>query len=194
MLRHGSRLHRFRPPLLFFHSLLAILRRAHQRECPSATALIAYGRQRYRCALRSHRHPNRHRICQSLSGCLATGELPGCGHQQASKVSDQQLCSSGTDYSPNLQMPVASGTLFDGSNSICESSPFRYQRQRSEDSDLDCDLDLRARGHRTLALGPTGESLPNPTDSQRHAFRESARFTGSKHLPSTTTYSRTPTS
>ncbi len=52
-----------------------------------------------------NRHPNRHRICQSLSGCIATGELPGCGHQQASEVSDQQLCSSSTDYRPNLQMP-----------------------------------------------------------------------------------------
>jgi len=53
---------------------------------------------------------------------------------------------------------------------------FRYQRQRCEDSDLDCGLDLRARGNRTQALGTAGESLPNSTDSQRHAFRESARF------------------
>jgi uncharacterized protein DUF4372 len=111
MLRHGSRLHQFRPPLLF-HSLLGMLRRAHQRECPSATALLAYGRQKYRCALRSHRHPNRHRICQSLSGCIATGKLPGCGHQRASEVSGQQLCSSSSDYRPNLQMPMASGTFF----------------------------------------------------------------------------------
>ena len=49
---------------------------------------------------------------QSLSGCIATGELLGCGDQQASKVSDQQLCSSGSYHRPNLQMPLASGTLF----------------------------------------------------------------------------------
>ena len=43
---------------------------------------------------------------------------------------------------------------------------------------LDRGLGLRARGDREEALGPGGESLPNPTDSQRYPFRENAHFTG----------------
>jgi hypothetical protein len=56
---------------------------------------------------------------------------------------------------------------------------FRHQRQCSEDPDLDCCLDLFAGGNCPQAFGTAGESLPNSTDSQCHAFRESAHFTGS---------------
>src|SRR6266481_424051 len=52
VLCHGSRLYRFRSPLLL-HTLLGIFRPAYQRECLTATALLASGRQKYRCALRS---------------------------------------------------------------------------------------------------------------------------------------------
>jgi len=49
----------------------------YQRECLTATSLFTSGGPQHRRALRSHRHSNRHRIRQSLSGCTATGELPG---------------------------------------------------------------------------------------------------------------------
>jgi Transposase DDE domain len=35
---------------------------------------------------------------------------------------------------------------------------------------------LCAGGDHTQALGAGGQSLPNPTDSERHAFRENAHF------------------
>ena len=56
---------------------------------------------------------------------------------------------------------------------------FRHQRQCSEDPDLDCCLDLFAGCNCPQAFGTAGEPLPNSTDSQCHAFRESAHFTGS---------------
>jgi hypothetical protein len=59
---------------------------------------------------------------------------------------------------------------------------FGTSEQRSEDSDLDCRLDLRAGSNRPQAFGTAGESLPDSTDSQRHAFRESARFTGPRSI------------
>ena len=86
VLCHGSRLHRFRSPLLL-HTLLGIFRPAYQRECLTATSLFPSGRPQHRRALRSHRHLDRYRIRQGLSGCTATGELPGRGNQQASEVS-----------------------------------------------------------------------------------------------------------
>ena len=39
-------------------------------------------------------------------------------------------------------------------------------------------LGLRAGRDRAQEVGPGGESLPNPTDSQRYPFRENAHFTG----------------
>ena len=48
----------------------------------------------------------------------------------------------------------------------------RDQRECGEDSDLDRRVGLCAGGDRTQAVGPGGQSLPNPTDSKRHALRE----------------------
>src|ERR1017187_5936275 len=47
---------------------------------------------------------------------------------------------------------------------------------------MDCGLGLCAGGDCAEAFGTAGESLPNSTDSQRHAFRESAHFTGSRSI------------
>jgi hypothetical protein len=53
------------------------------------------------------------------------------------KVSNQQLCPSGTDYRPNLQMPVASRTVFSMDQAALTNQVlFRHQSQCSEDSDL----------------------------------------------------------
>ena len=43
---------------------------------------------------------------------------------------------------------------------------------------LDRRLGLRTGRDRAQEVGPGGESLPNPTDSQRYPFRENAHFTG----------------
>jgi hypothetical protein len=41
-----------------------------------------------------------------------------------------------------------------------------FQRKCGEDSDLDRGVGLCAGGNRTQAVGPGGQSLPNPTDSK----------------------------
>src|SRR5271167_225696 len=182
VLRDGSWLHRFPTPLLL-HSVLRFLCRTYQTECLTSTALFAYGGQEYRRTFRSHRHPNRHGVCQSVSGCLAASELLRRRDQQASEVSDQQLHASSTYDRPDLPVPLAGGTLF----SLDQAAPpdqilFRYQRECGEDPDMDCGLGLCAGGDCAEAFGTAGESLPNSTDSQRHAFRESAHFTGSRSI------------
>src|ERR1035438_5384403 len=74
VLRDGSWLHRLPTPLLL-HSVLRLLCRTYQRECLTPTALFAYGGQEYRRTFRSHRHPNRHGVCQGVSGRIAASEL-----------------------------------------------------------------------------------------------------------------------
>jgi hypothetical protein len=44
--------------------------------------------------------------------------------------------------------------------------------ENAEDPDLDRSVGLCAGGDHTQALGTGGQSLPNATDSERHAFRE----------------------
>src|ERR1019366_2028869 len=120
-------------------------------------------------------------VCQSVSGCIAA--LLRRRDQQASEVPDQQLRASSTYDRPGLQATLAGRTLF----SLDQAAPpdqilFRYQRECGEDPDMDCGLGLCAGGDRAKAFGTAGESLPNSTDSQRHAFRESAHFTGSRSI------------
>jgi hypothetical protein len=52
----------------------------------------------------------------------------------------------------------------------------RDQRECGEDPNMDRGIGLRAGGDHTQAAGAGGQSLPNPTDSERHAFRENAHF------------------
>ncbi len=54
----------------------------------------------------------------------------------------------------------------------------RRLRERLENADLDRRLGLRAGCDCAQEVGPRGESLPNPTDSQRYLIRENAHFTG----------------
>ena len=61
---------------------------------------------------------------------------------------------------------------------LADQEVLRHQRERREDPDLDRRLGVRAGGDRAQEVGSGGESLPNPTDSQRYAFRENAHFTG----------------
>ncbi|MBZ5566495.1 MAG: transposase [Acidobacteriia bacterium] len=45
-----------------------------------------------------------------------------------------------------------------------------------EDADLDCGVGVRTGGDRTEAVGPGGQFVSHPTDSERVAFRENAHF------------------
>jgi len=54
----------------------------------------------------------------------------------------------------------------------------RHERERSEDSDMDRGVDIRAGGSRAQTAGTGRQLVPDFTDSQPHAFRESAHFTG----------------
>ena len=67
---------------------------------------------RVRGTFRSHRHPNRHGVGQSVSGCLAASKLLRRRNQQASEVPDQQLHPSRTYDRLDLPLPLAGGTLF----------------------------------------------------------------------------------
>ena len=67
VLRHGPRLRGFRAPLRL-HAQRGLLRRAHQIQRPAPAPLLASGGQDHRRSLRSHRHPDRHRLGQSLPG------------------------------------------------------------------------------------------------------------------------------
>ena len=55
-------------------------------------------------------------------------------------------------------------------------SLLRDQRECGEDLDMDRGIGLRAGGDHTQAVGAGGQSLPNATDFERHAFRENAHF------------------
>ena len=74
VLRHGSRLRRFRAPLRL-HAQRGLLRRAHQIQRLAPAPLLASGGQGHRRSLRSHRHPDRHRVGQGVPGCVAAREL-----------------------------------------------------------------------------------------------------------------------
>src|ERR1017187_4601988 len=52
----------------------------------------------------------------------------------------------------------------------------RHQRECGEDPNLDCGIGVRAGGDRAQTVGTGGQSVSNPTDSQRIAFRENAHF------------------
>ena len=64
-----------------------------------------------RRSLRLHRHSDRHRLSESLPGCVAARHLSRCGNEEAVQVSDQQLHASVTYYRPDLQVPLAGGKV-----------------------------------------------------------------------------------
>ena len=103
--------------------------------------------------------------------------------QQATEVPDQQFCAPRTCHRANLQVSLAGGTILQMDQAAPAHQSFlRDQRECGEDPDMDRGVGLRAGGDRTQAAAPRGQSLPNATDSERHAFRENAHFIGpSKH-------------
>ena len=83
------------------------------------------------------------------------------------------------DYRPHLQVALADRVVLQVDQAaLADQEVLRCQRERREDSNLDRCLGLRAGRDRAQKVGPGGESLPNPTGSQRYSFRENAHFTG----------------
>ena len=80
---------------------------------------------------------------------------------------------------PHLQVALADRVVLQVDQAApADQEVLRRQRERREDSNLDRRLGLRTGRDRAQEVGPGGESLPNPTDSQRYPFRENAHFTG----------------
>ena len=99
--------------------------------------------------------------------------------EQAAAVPDQQLRAPGADHRRDLPFALAGGAVLQVDQAaLADQEVLRRQRERREDPDLDRRLGLRAGRDRAQEVGPGGESLPNPTDSQRYPFRENAHFTG----------------
>jgi len=77
------------------------------------------------------------------------------------------------------KVPLASGTVLQMDQAAsAHQGVLRHQRECCEDPNLDCRRGLCTRGHHPEATRPRGDPLPNPTDSQRHTFRENAHFAG----------------
>ena len=86
---------------------------------------------------------------------------------------------SALDVAPALSPPLADRTLLPlDQAALADQSLLRHFAQRRENPDLDRHLRLRARRHSAQAPGPLLQPLCDPTDFERHAFRENPDFTG----------------
>src|SRR5271165_451058 len=122
VLRNGSWLHRFPTPLLL-HSVLRFFCRTYQTQCLTPTALFAYGGQEYRRTFRSHRHPNRHGVCQSVSGCIAASYFDAETNKRLKFLTNNFTLPALTiaqTYRYRWQVEL----FFAGSSSTSGSSPF----------------------------------------------------------------------
>ena len=114
---------------------------------------------------------------QALSRLVAAGQLLRRRDEQAAEVPDQQLHAPGADHRPHLQVALADRVVLQVDQAApADQEVLRHQRERREDANLDRRLGLRTGRDRAQEVGPGGESLPNPTDSQRYPFRENAQM------------------
>src|ERR1035437_10323748 len=86
VLRYGSRLPGFWTPVRL-HAQRRLLRGAHQIQHLAPAPILASGGQDHRSPLRPHRHPDRHRLRQSLPGTVAACKLSRRDNQKAIQVS-----------------------------------------------------------------------------------------------------------
>jgi hypothetical protein len=87
------------------------------------------------------------------------------------KIPHQQFRFTRPHHCSDLQVTLAGRTVLQMDQTASpDQSVLRRQRERGEDSNLDCRRSLCAGGHHQEATVPGSEPLPNPTDSQRHAF------------------------
>ena len=86
--------------LYVLHTQRGLLRRADQIQRPVAAPLLPPGGQGHRSSIRSHRHPDRHRLRQSVPGHHAARKLSRRENEEEVQVSHQQLHPPGTYKSP----------------------------------------------------------------------------------------------
>jgi hypothetical protein len=99
--------------------------------------------------VRSHSHPDCHRLAQGVSGSTAPRQLSRCGNKEALQISYQQLHASGDHYRTDLQIALASGAVLQVDQAApSNQSVLRNQRECREDADLDRRVGLCAGGHR----------------------------------------------
>ena len=86
LLRHGSRLHRFRPPVPVSNPH-GLLRHAGQKEPPVSASKKSSRRQNHGTTLRSNHRPYRNQHGRRISSVSATHQVCGSRHRQASSCS-----------------------------------------------------------------------------------------------------------
>ena len=99
----------------------------------------------------SHCHSDRPiNIRQSLPRSIAASELSRRENEETIQVSYQQLHTSGTYYSPDLQVTLACGIIFPvDQNAPADQGLLRHQlEERGKDPNLDRCFGLRAGGYR----------------------------------------------
>ena len=110
---------------------------------------------------------------------VAASELLRRPDEHTAAVPNQQLRAPGADQCRDLPFALAGGVVLQVDQAApADQEVLRRLRERRENADLDRRLGLRAGCDCAQEVGPRGESLPNPTDSQRYLIRENAHFTG----------------
>src|ERR1035438_6189373 len=83
--------------------------------------------------------------CTALGKALISGQLCGCGNQQKTGFSDQQLLSASLDHRRALQATLASGAVLQmDQTALAHQGLLRHQRKRSQDTNLDRRFGLRS--------------------------------------------------
>src|SRR2546425_1317731 len=106
LLCHGPRLPRFRATLCH-GSMLGLLCHSSQNQPPVSSTLFANGRQILRAEMRSNDSAHWTTDRETIPGKTATGAVFRHREQKKSDISNQQLYSSCSHYSPTLQMSLA---------------------------------------------------------------------------------------
>lgn len=164
-----------------------VLRDADQGERFVAAPLFPRsGSQQWR-EERPHRRSHHSWLGQTLSSGAAQSPLLRCRTPAFPGFLNQQLRAAGADHRQPVQVPLASGTVFQ----VDQTTPahqglLRHQPECRADADLDRGFDLRAGCYRQKGTRPDRQPLPNPTGRQRHHFRARAHSTSA----SATTYRR----
>jgi hypothetical protein len=110
-----------------------------------------------------------------LSCCASANQLLRHRGKQKIRISNQQLCTAGSDNCQTLQVPLADRNLFQMDQAIpANQNIFRHHQERSEDSNLDCYQRLCLDGYSQEGTQNRVEFERNRANSQHYAFRASA--------------------
>ena len=138
--------------LYLLHAVFRILCCAHKENVLLQTTLLSSRGQEHRRALRSHCHSHRHRIGQSVSGCVTPR------HYTSISKTKKRLKFLTNNFvfphlrSRNLQVTLAGGTVLQiDQTAPADQGVLWHQRERREDPDLDRGVRLRARRDRSQA-------------------------------------------